>query len=411
MLKQGHLSDYFEGIAAKRLSTVEADPTRSHQHEFQAVAAMIDFIGRASNPTPIPARFLYLTDDDPEPLVVDASLTLYDARRLNAARSPEYRFYFADNPVTVCMAPGDLLVIAKQNDGTLLVVIAENESSIASQIEWLFGLPQTRHSSESGSRFSVRAELENEHDRIQFASRLILETIGVEVEVDDESHLDLILERFGSAWPDTRAFSPFARSLTRDVDPVGDPDGALLAWVDKEYVLYRTLERHLIAERLDAGFHGESGVEDFLQYSLSVQNRRKSRSGSSLENHIEYILLGNDVRFAKGAKTEMNSKPDFLFPGIDEYRDPQFPSGELRMLASKRSVKDRWRQVLAEAERIEIKHLLTLEVAISQAQTDEMTRQGVQLVIPTALQQTFNETQRPCLLNLGNFIELVRTHQ
>ena len=42
------------------------------------------------------------------------------------------------------------------------------------------------------------------------------------------------------------------------------------------------------------------------------------------------------------------------------------------MLAAKTSCKDRWRQVLAEADRIRTKHLLTLEPAISKIQTAEM---------------------------------------
>jgi hypothetical protein len=407
-MKRGYLSEYFDGVAGKRLSAVEADRARSNQHEFQAVAAMVEFIGRASDPTPLPAKFIYLTDDDPEPIVVDASLTLYDARRRQPQRSAEFRFYFADNLVTQCMAEGDLLVIAKQRDGGLLVIVAEQETSIASQIEWLFGLSDLARVSESSRpAFSVRAELENTHDRIEFASTFILESIGIEAEVNDSGYLDLILARFGGGWPDTKYFSPFARSLTSGVDPIDDPDGALLAWVEREYVLYRTLEKHLIAERLDAGFSGEDGVENFLQYSLSVQNRRKSRSGSSLENHIEELLRAHDVAYSRGAKTEANSKPDFLFPGVAQYLDPEFPASELRMLAAKRSVKDRWRQVLAEADRIEIKHLLTLEAAISESQTDEMARQGVQLVLPSALHDSFTTSQKSRLMEVGEFIELV----
>ena len=43
------------------------------------------------------------------------------------------------------------------------------------------------------------------------------------------------------------------------------------------------------------------------------------------------------------------------------------------MLAVKSTCKDRWRQILAEADRLPVKHLLTLEPGISVAQTDEMT--------------------------------------
>ena len=38
------------------------------------------------------------------------------------------------------------------------------------------------------------------------------------------------------------------------------------------------------------------------------------------------------------------------------------------MLAVKTTAKDRWRQVLVEAERVETKHLLTLQEGISEIQ-------------------------------------------
>jgi hypothetical protein len=412
-MRRGQLSEYFDGVAAKRLTMVEADFSRSHQHEFQAVRAMVNFIGELSDPTPIPARFLYLTDSDSDPILEDASLTLYDARRKKPNRSAEYRFYFADNSVTAKMVAGDLLVIAKLRTGGLLVVVAQNKSSVAAQIEWLFGLgdvPLTgldAHQESSIPGFAVRDRAAISEREVDVASSLILETIGIEVELSDDTFLDRILATFGGTWPDTKSFSPFARSLTQGADARDDPDAALLAWVDSEYVLYRTLEKHLIADRLGLGFDGSSGVEEFLRFSLSVQNRRKSRSGSSLENHIEEVLRVNGVDYVRGAKTEATSKPDFLFPGILEYNDLGYSPSRLHMLASKRSVKDRWRQILAEADRIGVKHLLTLEAAISEAQTDEMTRQRVQLVLPSALHDSFSVSQRTKLFSVRDFIEVI----
>ena len=288
----------------------------------------------------------------------------------------------------------------------------EGKSSAASQVEWLFGLDAlpfpgvTMQNGMNVPKFLVRAELEEPQDRIEFASRSILENIGVEVESSDDSYLELMLKKFGAAWPSTKDFSPFARSLSSRIDAVDDPDTALITWIDQEYVLYQTLEKHLITERLNAGFTGESGVEAFLAYSLSVQNRRKSRSGMSLEHHIEAILKLNKVAYSRGANTEAKSKPDFLFPGIDQYRDSSFPASRLHMLASKRSAKDRWRQILAESERIRVKHLLTLEAAISQSQTDEMARQNVRLVLPASIHDSFSKDQQSQLMSVKQFLEL-----
>ena len=81
------------------------------------------------------------------------------------------------------------------------------------------------------------------------------------------------------------------------------------------------------------------------------------------------------------------------------------------MLGVKSSCKDRWRQVLAEADRIEQKHLLTLEAAISENQTESMQAKNVQLVLPEELHDTYSDEQRPWLMNVAQFIEGVRRHQ
>jgi EcoRII C terminal len=75
----------------------------------------------------------------------------------------------------------------------------------------------------------------------------------------------------------------------------------------------------------------------------------------------------------------------------------------------KSTLKDRWRQVLAEAQRIDRKHLLTLEPGISVSQTDEMVRQSLQLVVPSQLHPTFNPKQAAWLLSFGDFISLVKS--
>lgn len=77
------------------------------------------------------------------------------------------------------------------------------------------------------------------------------------------------------------------------------------------------------------------------------------------------------------------------------------------MLGVKSTLKDRWRQVLAEAARIDHKHLLTLEPGISTHQTDEMVRNGLQLVVPQGLHATYTPEQAGWLMNVRGFIDLV----
>ena len=81
------------------------------------------------------------------------------------------------------------------------------------------------------------------------------------------------------------------------------------------------------------------------------------------------------------------------------------------MLGVKSTCKDRWRQVVGEADRIEQKHLLTLEAAISTAQTDEMRSRKLQLVLPKAMHSTYTPEQQAWLMNVSGFVDLVRKRQ
>ena len=108
---------------------------------------------------------------------------------------------------------------------------------------------------------------------------------------------------------------------------------------------------------------------------------------------------------------EGNKRPDFLFPSTAAYNDYAFPKENLRMLAAKTTCKDRWRQVLSEAERIETKHLLTLEPGISENQTTEMQAKNLQLVVPRKLHTTYREAQKSWLMDLRGFLTMVKMRE
>jgi len=408
-MKQGYLSQYFQGIAAKHLSSVEADILVSNQHEFNGTAGLRTLLGEPAGKVRYDATLLYLGDDEDAAIIEEGSLTWYDARQKarleRGVKRWEHRLYFPTTRVSEVAAAGDLLVIGLLQDGSLLVVIADSGSGAASQIAWLFGVGQAQQQG-----FLVKSELNTEHDRVGFISSLILERIGIAVESVAPDYLAVLLERFGARFPPTREFSAFARSTLDDCSPLEAPDDTLMAWMEREELLFRTLERHIIAQRLAGGFvndGGDTDVDGFLQFSLSVQNRRKSRVGLAFENHLEVLLTAHGIRHARTAVTENRAKPDFLFPGAHEYHDAAFDADGLTMLAVKSTCKDRWRQILAEADRIPHKHLLTLETAISRQQTDEMKEKGVRLVSPRRLHETFGAGQREWLMDVEEFIATV----
>jgi hypothetical protein len=413
-MKQGYLSQYFKGVAAKVLSAVETDPTTSHQHEFNGVTSLKKIFGTEKQT--FSAKFIYLSDNDDEPPTGDSFLTWYDARENHPSRT-EHRMYFPTTAVSITASAGDELFIGLKPDNTILVVIAEKGSTVANQIRWLFGITDTIRLG-----FSIREELEDEQDKIVFASRLILEQLGIGVDIDKEVDVFLgdMLDRFGGKFPSTKVFSDYARSTLTDISPLDLPDTVLMSWMEREEVLFRALEKHLIGKQLLSGSFfrqnssvgmSEVDVDEFIKYSLSIQNRRKSRAGQAFENHVEQLFISRNIRFVRAKVTENNSKPDFIFPGIAEYHNSAFNTGGLTMLGVKSTCKDRWRQVLSEAQRISNKHLLTLEAAISENQTSEMQSQNLQLVVPASISNSYSAKQQEWLMSVNEFIELVLDRQ
>jgi hypothetical protein len=404
-MRRGLLSDYFIGAAVKRLSAVEADPDRSHQHEF--AGGHLRKIFGDEDRLKLPARFIWMSDEQ-EAVAEDGLLSWYDSRRNNPTRSAEYRLYYFDNSITAMMKEGDSFFVALRLDGSAIVIVTPKGSTVENQLIWLFGIEgQTK------LEFQTREIPKDEGAQLDFAARYILDEIGIDAEEPDAGKLDSILEQFGTKFPTTREFSALARQSLPDVKALDNADNVLMAWIEREELLFRRLERHVVSERLRSGFMADdvADVDGFIAFSLSVQNRRKSRAGSSLENHLEALFQARGIQYVRGAETENKNKPDFLFPGQSQYRDLRFSSARLTMLGAKSTCKDRWRQVLSEAERITHKHLLTLEPGISKNQTDEMKARQLQLVLPQKLHETYHDGQRAWLLNVVQFVELVQKRQ
>lgn len=401
-MRRGSLSRHVEGIAFKRLRAVETDPGTSNQHEINGVAALRHLLG-AERLTRFPARFVFLGDDDT--VTADAALTWYDSRENVAHRAAEWRLYFTDNPAMQRASAGDLIVCARLRGGAFVALIAPSGGAMEADLSWLFGLGPDQ------GRFAF-AGIEGARDRdLGLVARQILEEIGVEPEAPEDDRLDALVARFGLTFPPTAELSRLARETAEAPSPLEDPDAALLAWLDWEEALFRRLEARLVSDRLRKGFvtAGEADVDAFVAFSLSVQNRRKSRMGFALGHHVEAILRAHALPHTREARTEPGARPDFLFPSEAAYRDPAFPPARLDMLACKSSLKDRWRQVLAEAERIPAKHLLTLRPALSAGQAEEMARHALALVLPAGTDAARpaappGASPRPVTLSLADFL-------
>ncbi len=187
-----------------------------------------------------------------------------------------------------------------------------------------------------------------------------------------------------------------------------NPDKQILKWLETEYDLFKTLENDRYAELIKNPF---PSVEELVISANTILNRRKSRAGKSLEHHLEKIFRISELIFQTQVTTENNKKPDFLFPHIEAYHNPNFNENKLIMLASKTTCKDRWRQILNEADRIKTKHLFTLQQGISKNQLAEMKQYNVQLVVPKAYLSSFPSEHRADIMILEQFVNRVNVTQ
>lgn len=187
------------------------------------------------------------------------------------------------------------------------------------------------------------------------------------------------------------------------------PDHRLIRRRECEYEIFRSVESAFHTPRIQAGF---GDLDTFLATAQSILQSRKSRAGRSLELHGREIMieegLVSGVDFQHSPVIEGSKRPDFIFPSQAAYEDPGFPSTNLRMLAAKTTLRDRWRQMTREADRIEVKHLLTLQEGLSANQFQEIRDARVQLVVPAGLHNAYSADIRPHLMSFEAFIGNMR---
>ena len=219
--------------------------------------------------------------------------------------------------------------------------------------------------------------------------------------------------RFDS-FPDTRQMALGARDCFNVANKVdanalkSKPDEILLHWLDTEYDLFKCMEEKVYAGVISKPFRS---LDTFVKMANEVLNRRKSRAGKSLEHHLACIFTHNELVFEEQAVTEDNKKPDFIFPNAECYHNLLFPADDLVVLGAKTTCKDRWRQVLTEADRVDVKYLFTLQQGISKNQLKEMHDSHLTLVVPQKYIKSFPKEYQEEISDLSGFIRMVKEKQ
>lgn len=240
----------------------------------------------------------------------------------------------------------------------------------------------------------------------------LIEINNVDPEIRERSAIDAFISELGGEFPSSYEMSRAARMIQYDVYMnralvVSNPDLILLKWTEEEYRLFRAIEYSKYGDIVAGGFQS---VDDFVVLANQVLNRRKSRAGKSLEHHLAAIFDENRIQYTAQAVTEGNKKPDFLFPSEEAYHDMTFSIDKLCTLAAKTTCKDRWRQILNEANRLrdENKYLCTMQQGISAPQMDEMQAEKVILVVPEDYITSYPRDRRERIWTVSKFVNYVK---
>lgn len=287
----------------------------------------------------------------------------------------------------------------EDNVGDLLIIAQHDE-----QYYYGFVLQTDQDIDDFFAYFNLSSEMTNQ---------LIDITQSISPKSRLENGIKDIVDRLNE-FPETRQMAEFAQGIYNNAHNITNkeicatPDEQILKWIDTEYLLFRQIEEKVYFPIYSKPF---SNCQELINLSNTILNRRKSRAGKSLEHHLATIFTAAKLEYEEQAVTEDNKKPDFLFPSSEAYHNLLFPSDKLVFLGAKTTCKDRWRQVLNEANRIDTKYLFTLQQGISKNQLREMKHENLKLVVPSVYRSSFDREFQPEIETLASFIEMVRQKQ
>lgn len=387
------LSEILEAIAFKELALVDLPGSGSNQHEINGIAALKRlFAGKEIKKGKITWHMISRAGNAREA----GTYSFYDTRRKTAIRTgrSEWRMYYSGDFLRKA-SPGDCLLILKTKTDEIHGVVISKESPFFAVVANVFYITD----------FKKACELVDEKlfkQDVDYLSTTILSECGVEIQ-GSLSDLTIVTNAFGEKFPSTAEMSKLARDNA--AFDAADLDATLMGWLLREEQLFYAMEKQIIEKKINPGF---ASAEEFIRFSLSVQNRRKSRRGNSLENHIEEIFKRKNIRYEKNAVTERGNKPDFVFPSGEKYAISMAGSPDITVLAAKSTVKERWRQILKEADKVPEKNLCTIDPEISGNQLVQMFEEKVQLVIPLEIQSAYNKGYQAKMISFSEFVSRVQ---
>lgn len=116
------------------------------------------------------------------------------------------------------------------------------------------------------------------------------------------------------------------------------------------------------------------------RFFLSLGQARKARAGSTFEHIIRHLFKKLEYPFEE--QQIINGRPDFLLPNREHYdRNPM----DCIIFTAKRTLRERWRQIVTEGTRGLGFFLATIDEKVSENQLCEMLNHRIYLVVPAKI--------------------------
>lgn len=144
-----------------------------------------------------------------------------------------------------------------------------------------------------------------------------------------------------------------------------------------------------------------NSFNDLDRFFLSLSQSRRTRAGGTFENSLNSLFKSLDYPFDE--QQVINGKPDFLIPSRAHYDTNAM---DCIIFTAKRTLRERWRQIVTEGTRGLGFYLATMDKKVSDNQLKEMKEHRIYLVCPSEIKES-------CYLhsvNVLNFAQFFEDH-
>ena len=139
----------------------------------------------------------------------------------------------------------------------------------------------------------------------------------------------------------------------------------------------------------------------FDAFFLSIAQSRKSRAGKSFE--AIHNVLFKKLEYPFDEQKVINGKPDFIMPSYDHFLKNPI---DCIIFTAKRTLRERWRQIVTEGTRGLGFYLATIDEGISANQLVEAHGSRIYIVCPARIKNKFYKDK----VNVLSFAQFFKDH-